>query len=450
MPVATDPPPADKLESWKEIAAYLRRDVSTVQRWERREGMPVHRHHHDKLGSVYAFKTELDAWSATRKAGAETDAAQPIDSRRNSAGTRAVPRLFIVALGIVVLLAAVLLAAWWRLRAIDYFWRDPLANARFVPVTDFDGTEHSATISRDGRLVAFLSSRDGQVDVWVTQLGTERFSNLTRGRVPELVNRSVRTLEFSPNADLLSFWVARADAAKRRQIGIWVVPATGGEPSPFLEDVAEINWAPKSRRLVYHTPAAGDPMLVREPSSPDKPIFTAPVPQHSHFPVWSPDEAFVYFVQGNLPDGMDIWRIRSDGGAPERITSHNARVSHPTFLDGSTLLYLATAADGSGPSIFGLDLERRVPHRLTSGVERFTSLSATADGRRLVATVDRPRTSLWRVPLESGSVKNSELQKIALPTVQGRAPRFAGSDLVYVTSSGTADAIWKVGAAGAQ
>ena len=58
--------PAARLESWKEIAAYLKRDVSTVQRWEKREGMPVHRHLHGKLGSVYAFRSEIDAWWENR------------------------------------------------------------------------------------------------------------------------------------------------------------------------------------------------------------------------------------------------------------------------------------------------------------------------------------------------------------------------------------------------
>ena len=48
-------PPEGRLDSWKEIAAYLDRDVTTVQRWEKREGMPVHRHLHDRMGSVYAF-----------------------------------------------------------------------------------------------------------------------------------------------------------------------------------------------------------------------------------------------------------------------------------------------------------------------------------------------------------------------------------------------------------
>ena len=65
MPIAAGEP-ADRLGSWKDIAAYLQRDVSTVQRWEKREGMPVHRHLHGKLGSVYAFRSEIDAWWKNR------------------------------------------------------------------------------------------------------------------------------------------------------------------------------------------------------------------------------------------------------------------------------------------------------------------------------------------------------------------------------------------------
>jgi TolB-like protein/Tfp pilus assembly protein PilF len=55
------------LNSWKEIAAYLNRDVTTVQRWEKREAMPVHRHLHDKRGSVYALVPELDTWLQSRR-----------------------------------------------------------------------------------------------------------------------------------------------------------------------------------------------------------------------------------------------------------------------------------------------------------------------------------------------------------------------------------------------
>ena len=52
----------DRLDSWKEIAAHLKREVRTVQRWEKHEGLPVHRKRHDSLSSIYAFKSELDRW----------------------------------------------------------------------------------------------------------------------------------------------------------------------------------------------------------------------------------------------------------------------------------------------------------------------------------------------------------------------------------------------------
>ena len=60
--------PAGLLESWKEIAAYFRRGVRTVRRWEKEEGLPVHRQVHKKLGTVYAHTSELDAWRRGRSA----------------------------------------------------------------------------------------------------------------------------------------------------------------------------------------------------------------------------------------------------------------------------------------------------------------------------------------------------------------------------------------------
>jgi len=55
-----------RLDSWKEIAAYLRRQVRTVNLWEKTEGLPVHRHLHSKRGTVYAYKSELDEWRRRR------------------------------------------------------------------------------------------------------------------------------------------------------------------------------------------------------------------------------------------------------------------------------------------------------------------------------------------------------------------------------------------------
>jgi hypothetical protein len=55
-----------RLDSWKQIATYLDRNVRTVQRWEKREGLPVHRQFHEKAGSVHAFRQEIDAWRNSR------------------------------------------------------------------------------------------------------------------------------------------------------------------------------------------------------------------------------------------------------------------------------------------------------------------------------------------------------------------------------------------------
>ena len=357
-------------------------------------------------------------------------------------------RLIASLLAIVVGAAAV---AVWRLEKADYFWRNPLANAeQFHRLTEFEGTEHSAAISRDGKHVAFLSSHEGRVGVWVTQIGTGRFVNLTGNRVPEeLVNREIRLLEFSPDGAFVHFWVGRSDTSTKREISIWTVPTSGGEARPYRENVAELAWSNDGRRLVYHTPAAGDPMFVKEEDGEARQIHvagTAGAPQHAHFQTWSPDESFIYFVQGDVPDGpQDIWRIRPTGGPPERITFHNSRVSYPAFLGRSTLLYLATSSDGKGPWIYGLDVDRRVPHRISGGVERYTSLVLSADGRRLVATAaTQSRTSLWRVPISARPALASDVSKIPLPTAQGRSPMLAANSLLYVSSDGTTERVWKL------
>jgi TolB-like protein/Flp pilus assembly protein TadD len=106
--------PEKRLESWKEIASYLSRDVTTVQRWEKKEGMPVHRHLHDKRGSVYALPEELDAWRRGRKPPdqpeiqprAETPVAEIAERPARA------PRVWLwTAIGVVALL--VLIAAYF-------------------------------------------------------------------------------------------------------------------------------------------------------------------------------------------------------------------------------------------------------------------------------------------------------------------------------------------------
>ncbi len=440
----------DRLESWKEIAAYLRRDVTTVQRWERREAMPVHRHVHDKAGSVHAFRSELDAWAKARTAG-------PISEERSRGaqpehgpvpapvpeGAASAPRrrrIWALAAAGTVLAAAFIS---WRISRDDRP-ANPLADARFIQLTTAGESEQAAALSQDGKFAAFLSSRDGRPDVWVTQVGSGQFHKITQDVDAELVNQSVRTLGFSPDGAMVTFWTRKPGGAKDPSISVWSAPVLGGPPRPYLENAAEFAWSSDGTRLVWHTPGPGDPMFVRDPGQGDRQIFSAAPGLHAHFPVWSRDGAFIYFVQGSLPDRMDLWRIPPAGGPPEQMTHHASRVSYPVFVDERTLLYLASGPEDGGPAVHSLDVEQREPRRVSFGLERYTSLAASGDGRRLVATVAGPRSSFWRFPIAAAPVDAAAGRRIPLTTGSGTSPRLGAGYLLYVSSKGESDSIWKL------
>ena len=78
------PPPAtaDRLDSWKEIASYLKRSARTVTRREREQGLPVHRH---TTGTVYAMPTSLSWTPGGPATDSKSKASRPLQL---SPGTR--------------------------------------------------------------------------------------------------------------------------------------------------------------------------------------------------------------------------------------------------------------------------------------------------------------------------------------------------------------------------
>ena len=185
-------------------------------------------------------------------------------------------------------------------------------------------------------------------------------------------------------------------------------------------------------------------MEARSPSEGALSIFTAPAGTHAHFPVWAPDSSFIYFVAGVLPDKLDIWRIQPAGRAAERVTSLNAQVTYPVFLNRHTLLYLAKDSDGAGPWLYSMDIDRRIPHALDSGLERYTSLAANADGRRLLFTIASPKRSLWRLQIPASLHETSAPVRIDLTTSAGFSPRLGPGYLLYISSTGDKESIWKL------
>ena len=443
----------DRLDSWKKIASYLKRDVSTVQRWERREGLPVHRHLHDKQGSVFAFRTELDVWWEGRRSRlTQADAAEsapalepvipaaevPLVSRLPGSAS-AIRRLLF---GLAAAAAAGVLA--WVITHYEPPWRNPLDEARFTRLADFPGFEQAAAISRDGRLIAFLGERDGHTDAWVTTLGTGLYRNLTRGQALELVNPSVRMLGFAPDSSRVSIWTRGADGSQPDDVNIIAVPANGGKAEAYLPGVAEFDWSHSGTRLVYHTTAPGDPIFVRDNGATGEghKIYTGPAGVHCHFPVWGRDDEHIYFLRGVPPDDWDLWQIRPTGAALERLTNHHSRLSYPVVLDEHTLAYLATDADGSGPWMYVIDLKQHRSHRINSGLDNFTSLAASADGTKLVATISSPRNSIWRLALPSNPADAAASAAPARVLTNGATPRITQQTLVYTASSAGTEGIW--------
>jgi Tol biopolymer transport system component len=324
---------------------------------------------------------------------------------------------------------------------------DPLGGATFMPFTNWEGSEEGAEISPNGELVAFLSDREGEFDLWVSQIGTGLFHNLTRDVAPLSASGFVvRKLGFS--ADGSQIWFNPGDGKPPA-----IVPWTGGVPQAFLPAGTNTPaWSPDGRHLVYVDKAnRDDPIYLADPSGGDtRPIF-GPGPLKNMNPVWSPDSQWIYFGRGSEPQDdteIDVWRIRPSGGLAEQVTSQHLSINFLTALDERRLLYVARAEDRSGPWLWALDVRTGRSTRVRSGVDQYTSVSASRDGRRIVATVNSPSSSLWRVPVLDRVADESDARPYALPVPTGFAfaPRFGRESLYYLSERGTGDGLWKVGA----
>jgi len=346
----------------------------------------------------------------------------------------------------VVALAAVATVFVVRQRAArpDTRWASRWALARVERLTDFPGTEVDASISADGQRVAFLADRDSVFDAFVTRVGSEQFVNLTNGRFPQLLNEDVRNVGFSGDGE--STWIRVADITA--QASVWIAPTAGGAFRPFLDTAVMAVWSPDGSRLAYHGTIPGDPIYVaNRDGSNARRILVAEGGSHSHHLSWSPDGRYLYFTHGLPPNDMDIWRIPAAGGPAERVTHHNSRVGYPVALDDRALLYTATAADGTGPWLYSMDLGTSAPQRVVTGVEHYISIAASTEvpgqPRRLVATVSNPTVGLWSTPIATNVVGEDSTRRIALPTARAAAPRFArDGTLHYLAARGGADAVW--------
>jgi TolB-like protein/Tfp pilus assembly protein PilF len=222
----TAPPPTieARLESWGEIASYLRRDIRTVQRWERLHGLPIRRLIIGKHGQVYAYRSELDQWVRERqpKADREEPDEEPPPYRwryRN--------------LGIVAFLAGITLLV----AALGYFFWPPTTTEKtrlFV--------RPLANRSDDAKQQEFV---DGLTDEMITQLGRvdpSRLGVFAPTTSKELGGKSIAELRNSLDANYVMEGSVRR-AGDQLRIDVQLVSARDQTPiwtNSYTGDVRQV------------------------------------------------------------------------------------------------------------------------------------------------------------------------------------------------------------------
>jgi len=304
------------------------------------------------------------------------------------------PSLPLWAAAVLLMIAAVAAAAIGWPRHAPETIESLLASAKFSQFTDFEGSQVDAAISPDGKFVAFVSDKDGPRHVFLKQVGTGPFVDLTPAEGDLESVGPNRRVGFSPEGP--EVWISGA----RRPLKL-VPLMPGGVPRNFLSETAvNVAWSPNGSRLVYFT-NDGDPLIVADANGlGGRTILPKKTGDHNHFPAFSTDGQWIYYVHGKQ-DFTDcgIWRIPAEGGSPELLADLHADVHSLTPFDAGTVLFVAHAPDHSGPWFWALDVKSRTTRRVSNGLDRYLSIAASADGRRLVATVARSAAALWSVPI---------------------------------------------------
>jgi Tol biopolymer transport system component len=392
-----------------------------------------------RLRDIADARIEIDDAIAAR--AAPTDRAAGVPARQLRDGSRRLAAIGWIAAIVLASLAGIT----WRLWVNDYFWQNPLADARPVRLTDFEGEEIDAAISPDGKFVVFLSNRDGPLDVFVGQIGSGAFTNLTKGAFRAPTWAMTRQTGFSGDGERV--WFMLDPQPGSTDPSTLMGPTIGGTPKLFLERGRDPTWSPDGKALAYYKPDPGDPIFVadRNASNPQR-VFAGEPGVHCHFLIWSPDGRFIYFVKGTPTTDMDIWRIPARGGNAEQITFHHAWVAYPAWLDSRTLIYSATADDGSGRWLYAIDVDHRIPHRASSGIaEQYLSVAVDqVQPHHLVATVANPTAGLWTVPIADEIQPESAIKPIQTANTRALSPRYAGDYLAFLSSKGGADGLWRL------
>ncbi len=381
----------DRLESWKEIAAYLGRDIRTIARWEKHEGLPVHRQQHGKAASVYAFKRELDDWRSKRA----------LENR-----SRARWRAAAAALAVLVI-AAVLFTAG----RLTHSRQPQTTDAK--PLTGHPGTELQPALAPDGQHVAYVwnGETEDNFDIYVRLIAAGRPLRLTSDPAQDYSpawspdGASVAFLRRTGPARSALIVISALGGAERR-----VAEVSGGagwdwsRPGPFL------TWAPDGRSLVI--------TAWKEPENVDQLrqiILTTgeirsvtPLPPRimgDSAPAFSPDGKMLAFSR-RISWGvselclLDVSKQIAPAGELRRLNTGSTWNSSPAWMpDGRSLVFSSGTMDST--HLAKIDVSGSgAAERLAGGVGAYgwhPRIARAPDGQtRLVYTRHFESVNIWR------------------------------------------------------
>jgi Tol biopolymer transport system component len=431
-PEQSSNPPETPLDSWKAIAAYLNRDARTVMRWEKSEGLPVHRHRHMARSSVYAYPSELDAWRANRRV-LTTEPTRP----------RRAPRLVAVA---AILTVSLMSAGGGRFRplaagqdgSIDRSLDWP-GNARMAP---------SAAMSPDGRYVTYIKPKpDGDLHVRDLVEGTDR--RLTH------IEEAGGYVDYSAVSHD-SAWVAvvgKDRDARNEPFKLYVLPLSAdpsAKPRVLVDGTyaAPKEWSPDDHHLlvvVERTDLKIDIALVDAETGKLRTLRTLDRPYPGYHVRMSPDGLFVAYdhpASENVRQ-RDVLLIPVAGGAdipliddPSSDTvvgwSPDGRyLIFESDRSGSNGLWAMPVADGhrAGEPVLLKDDFKGDPLSITAQGDLFYEVLAPGFDRPkralLMASVDFDKGTLLKAPWFAAHDRQAET----------RSPRWTadGRQFMYVT-----------------